>query len=156
MTRLMVLSILLLSCQTQKVAMISKVLPTTIVYKTKKNWNDLVPIQLSADKLTVISYPSPGDIMVNGELREPSVLRDGFLLDNYGIGPNSVFIRIKYREYSRLKQAPSLDSLYSLVIDKEPFVEMWDAGQRGNYNSTEELNSLVAGGFKNCKPIIAR
>ncbi len=60
--------------------------PPTIVYKTKGDYNKLVPVLLSNDKSEIISYPHPKALMVGGQLALPTILEKGYLLDNRGVG----------------------------------------------------------------------
>lgn len=60
-----------------------------IVYKTKSDYFNLVPVVLSDDKSKIISYPSPTDI--NSSLL-PTKLKNGYLIDNKGIQPNVAFL----------------------------------------------------------------
>ena len=117
-------------------------LPPTIVYKTKSNYNNLVPISLSKDKSRVSSYPSPWDIYYKGELAYPTELNQGYLLDNRGVGPDSVFLDITYEEYSKLNDTPSVEELLNLIKDYHPFLEMYacDPKYRGEI---EELNAII-------------
>lgn len=118
--------------------------PSTIIYKTHKNYFKNVPITLNESKTEIVSYPSPQDIFYNGELGYPTKLKKGYLLDNRGIGRNAVFLKYSYEEYSKLKEAPSLDDLMKGIIDKEPFTEIWDCGSRYNFKDIEiELNEII-------------
>ena len=118
--------------------------PPTIIYKTHKDYFKNVPITLNESKTEVDSYPAPQDIYYNGELAYPTKLKKGYLLDNRGIGRNTVFLKYSYEEYSKLKEAPSLDGLMKSIIDKEPFTEIWDCGNRYIFKDIEiELNEII-------------
>ena len=116
--------------------------PHAIVYKTKADYSKYVPVALSDDKSKIISYPAPQDVFTGGKLALPTELPHGFWLDNRGIGPNSCFIKVTYEEYSKMTQAPSPDELYKLIIDKNPFEEMFDLGLRHDFKD-EDIHAIV-------------
>jgi hypothetical protein len=116
--------------------------PPALVYKTKANYNNLVPVVLSDDKKTVTSYPDPTDIKGNYSL--PTILNNGYLLDNRGVEKNVAFLKLTYEEYSKLKSAPSPKELYNLIIDKDPLTELCDCGNKNEYTDiTKQLNKLI-------------
>jgi hypothetical protein len=96
-----------------------------IVYKMRNDYSNKVPVTLSADKKKVASYPAPTDVYYNGKLALPTVLANGYYLDNRGIGANTAFTKYTYEEYSKLSAAPSLDDLYHSIIDKDPFTVIY-------------------------------
>jgi hypothetical protein len=121
--------------------------PNLIVYKTKGNYNNLVPIRLSDDKTQIVSYPAPSDLKRDGKFATPIELKNGYLKDNIGIGKNTVFIKLTYEEYANLTNTILLSEMYKLIIDKDPFFEMYDCGTKGNFtNVTEELNKQILNG----------
>ena len=116
----------------------------TIVYKTKHDYAMNVPVTLSADRSKIVSYPSVADIYYKGELAYPYKLENGYLLDNRGINENSAFLKYTYEEYSKLKEIPVLSVLYISIIDKDPFIEIYNCGNRYRFkNEIEELNELI-------------
>jgi hypothetical protein len=117
--------------------------PCTI-YKTKKNYSYNVPVTLSADKTKIVSYPSPADVFYNGQLAYPTKLVKGYLLDNRGVSLNTAFTKYTYKEYSKLKEAPDLKTLYNSIIDKNPITEMYDCGNGYRFkNEVLELNEII-------------
>jgi hypothetical protein len=130
--------------------------PKAVVYKTKKNYNNLVPVTLSADKSRIASYPAPSDLKQNGNLAKPTKLKKNYLLDNRGIGKNTVFLNMTYEQYAALSEAPTLNEMYAMIVDKDPIAEMCDCGERSKYKNTEqELNKLIKSKKlkKNCQTI---
>jgi hypothetical protein len=118
--------------------------PPTLVYKTRLNYYNLVPVMLSDDKTEIISYPHPKDLKVGDALALPTSLKDGYLLDNRGIGSNVAFLKMTYEEYSKLESAPSLIELYDLIIDKDPLTELCNCGNRNAFkDKTSELNKII-------------
>lgn len=95
-----------------------------IIYRTKADYSQLVPITLSEDGQQVVSYPAPTDLMRGQDYTLPTPLADGWLLDNRGITPHSVFIRLSYAEYGALERSPSTEELLQLVVDPNPFVSI--------------------------------
>jgi hypothetical protein len=115
-----------------------------IIYKANADYAKFVPVTLSDDKTKVISYPAPQDVFTGGKLALPTELIRGFWLDNRGIGPNSCFIKITYEDYSKMTQAPSPDELYQLIIDKNPFTEMYDLGSLHDFkNPKSDINHII-------------
>jgi len=115
-----------------------------IVYKTKKKYNNLVPVLLSDDKSEIISYPHPSDIKIGDKFQTPTSLHNGYLLDNRGIGLNIGFLKLTYKEYSELHEVPPIIELYKMIIDKDPLVEMYDCGYKNAIpNLLEYLNDLI-------------
>ena len=84
----------------------------------KKDYSQNVPVLLSDNKLTIVSYPAVEDVMVNGKYPLPTLLKKGYYLDNRGIGPNVAFTKYTYEEYSKLSATPSVHELFQSIIDK--------------------------------------
>jgi len=118
--------------------------PATLVYKTRKDYRDYVPVLLSDDKTRIIAYPDPKDVK---NMPKPSELEKGYLLDNRGINQNVAFLNITYEAYSRRAAAPSLNELQNMIQDKNPLTELCDCGTRYRFrNPEEELNALIKKG----------
>lgn len=116
----------------------------TLVYKTRINFNENVPVILSEDKTKIISYPHPKDVSIENILVIPTKLNNGYLLDNKGISKNTAFISVKYDAFSKMKDAPSYDVLYSLIIDKDPITELYDCGNKIAFtNELSQLNHMI-------------
>jgi len=119
--------------------------PHLLVYKTRKDYRNLVPVQLSADKKSIISYPAPEDIRAMGNAILPTKLKKGYLMDNRGIGADVAFLDITYKQYAQLKAAPTTDKLYALIKDKAPLAMLCDCGLKSTYsNPAKEINALIA------------
>lgn len=119
--------------------------PRVIIYKMKKDYSRNVPVTLSEDRKTIVSYPHPRDIYTNGKLALPTQLKEGYWLDNRGINENVAFLSYTYEEYSQLTDAPDLNTLYKKIIDKDPIKEMWVCGHRHNYKDVVfELNNAIS------------
>lgn len=146
MVMIVVLAIIT-SCKTQKSAsniQNMSALPNVIIYKTKADYFDFVPITMSADKKEIISYPAPTDIKIGDNLTYPTKLKKGYLLDNRGINENSVFTTITYEQYSKLKEAPTLAYFYSHLKEKNPFIQILNLGKRTDFYDLEnEINKLI-------------
>jgi hypothetical protein len=118
--------------------------PHLLVYKTKKDYYDLVPVLLSIDKRSIVSYPHPTDLMFGSHLCLPTKLEGGFLLDNRGINLNVGFLNISYNEYSKLPTSPWMSDLQQLLIDTDPLTELYDLGLRNQYtNLRKEINKII-------------
>jgi hypothetical protein len=118
--------------------------PRILVYKTKANYNNLVPVILSDDKSKIVTYPHPKDIQTSSGFQVPIVLIDGYLLDVRGIGKNVAFLKLSYTDYSKLLNPPSLEDLYNMIIDKDPLTELYDCGVKNNTdNLVKQLNKQI-------------
>ncbi len=118
--------------------------PNLIVYKTKENYNNLVPVLLSEDKTQIVSYPHPKDLIVGNDMKLPTELNKGYLIDNRGIGRNVAFLKITYDEYSKLEDAPSLEYLFSKIIDKNPLIEFYNCGLTSSFTAEiQQLNKMI-------------
>lgn len=126
--------------------------PPCIIYRTRSDYSGNVPVILSGDKSRIVSYPDIKDIYYAGRLSVPTLLSDGFLLDNRGINAGVAFLSYTYDEYSKLSATPTATELMKKILDKSPLVEMYQCGQRSQYsNPVDELNAIIkAGDFKRC------
>lgn len=145
---IIIVMLIVVSCKTNKKPSASAketkketiMTPSVIIYKTRKDYADYVPIGLSADKKTITSYPDKTDIYYKVELATPTRLVNGFLLDNRGVNLNSAFLDYTYNEYSKLAETPTVEILLKHILDKEPFTEMYSCKCS---RDTAELNRLI-------------
>lgn len=118
--------------------------PQILVYKTRANYNNLVPVILSDDKSKIVSYPSQSDLKVGDVFLTPDTLLNGYLLDNKGIGLNVAFLKLTYVEYSKLEYVPKLEELYKIIVDKDPLQELCDCGiKKSKDGLITQLNGLI-------------
>lgn len=121
--------------------------PAALVYKTKADYRDKVPVILSEDKTRVVSYPHPSDLKTDSGYIIPTDLAEGYLLDNKGITANVAFLKLNYSEYAALEFVPSLEELYALILDKDPLTELCSCGNRKSFKDmTAQLNDLIKKG----------
>jgi hypothetical protein len=114
-----------------------------------------VPVMMSADKSKIESYPDIRDIYYEGKFALPTLLENGYLLDNRGIGPQVAFLWYTYEDYSKLSHTPTVEDLMTGLQDRDPLVEMYQCGQRSQYTNIEqELNDLIKSGkLSTCKKL---
>lgn len=118
--------------------------PQALVYKTNGDYYNLVPVLLSDDKTEIVSYPHPKDLIVGADYLLPTLLDNGYLLDNRGIGKNVAFLKLTYQEYSELENPPTLPELYDYIIDKNPLTELCDCGNKTAFTDIDkQLNDLI-------------
>lgn len=118
--------------------------PHVLVYKTKTNCRCKVPVVLSSDKKTVVSYPDPADVQTGSNNLLPVSLHKGYLLDQRGVGLNTAFLNISYKKYSKLNAVPTQKELYAMIADKDPLTELYDCGVKDDSkNSKKALNQLI-------------
>lgn len=119
--------------------------PQILVYKTKKDYSNFVPVLLSEDKTEIISYPHPNDLIVGNGFPFPTTLNNHYLLDNRGINKNVAFLKFTYQEYSELKTLPTLKELFDNILDKDPLIELCDCGNKTAFSDpVKQLNSLIS------------
>ena len=147
-----ILALFISSCTATKIdAEMVNALAPVIVYKTKTDYNNKVPVILNETKDMISSYPAPSDLFYNGKLAIPSVLKKEYLLDRRGINQNTAFTSYTYEEYSSLKSAPTIQELYDSIIDNDPFLEIYNCGKMGDYDDLEKaLKKHIRNGFKDC------
>ena len=124
--------------------MISYLGEQAIIYKTTKDYSRYVPVTMDASRTKIISYPSPKDVYYKGKLALPVKLNKGFWLDNRGINANSVFLKITYEDYAKLREAPLLKDMMTLVEDKNPVTEIYSLGNRSRFkDEVNEINGII-------------
>lgn len=123
-----------------------------IVYKTTEDFSNRVPVTMNREKTQIISYPDPSDLLSGNQLTLPTVLINGYLLDNRGISENVVFLKYTYLEYSQLSSVPTLEQLKQSILSLYPLLEIFQCGHHSDYkNLIPELNQLITKGFPGCK-----
>lgn len=140
------------ACKSKQTPMAVKGPPTlanapVIIYKTKADYSLHVPVTLSEDKQSITSFPAPSDVYYGGDFAYPIALADGFYLDRRGVDENSAFTKWTYYEYSRLSKSPSETEITNMILDRDPFIEIYHCGNRNDFRDIEkELNTLIAKG----------
>lgn len=119
-------------------------LPPVVIYKTKADYSNLVPIQLNDDKTKVVSFPDPRDVY---DSKRPTQLNDGFLLDNFGIGKNVAYLDYTYEEYAALNSVPGMETLMQHICDRDPLTAYYVSNKdysRTDGRSVDKLNEAIA------------
>lgn len=129
--------------------------PPTVIYKMKSDYSKLVPVILNEEKTKVASYLAPKDLFnPEGELRFPIALGDDFYLDEIGVGVHTAYLSLNIDQYAHMLQAPSADSLFQLIVDKDPFEKMYNLGNRKQYEDKELVKEIFSSGkFKAYKKL---
>lgn len=120
---------------------------TLWVYKTKNDYSNNVALELSEDKSKITSFPGPSDI----KFKWPLKLHQDFYLGGAFGGVNTGYLSLTKTEYSQYEISPGPDSLYKLLIDKDPFLEFYEYIDRHNVFAndgidTVKLNQLIDNG----------
>ena len=138
-----ILLILLTSCGSSQYVNSSHAI---VVYKTKKNYNHIVAVTLNTDKTSIINYPDPSDI--RSFRPYPIQLKSKYLLDQRGIDSNVAFLKLSYRQYSKLKVVPEPYFILSnLILDNDPILEFHVINQYPpNSNVKQLLNQRIVNG----------
>ena len=129
--------------------------PALVVYKTKKDYSNNVPVILSADRHSIVSYPDPATFK-NADHYLPTKLKGGYLLDNRGINTNVAYLKLTYAQYAALPKALPAETMMKMIIDKHPLKEMCNCGSRYAFNNvTNSLDSIIKTGKlrKVCKAL---
>jgi hypothetical protein len=153
----LILAALLFSCKSGKNIsqknndMSVSAVEQTIIYKTIRDFSQLVPVIMNDDRTQIVSYPAPTDLLYKGKPALPVQLINGYLLDNRGIGTNVAFMSFTYAEYAALKEVPSMEVLLSKIVEKYPLAEMYFCGRRDSYKNLDDLNKLIENGFPDCR-----
>lgn len=130
--------------------------PRALVYRTRADHRNHVPVLLSEDGSRIISYPHPKDLRLADGPPLPTPLGKGYLLDNRGISMHVAFLGITYAEYAALDEAPSLEKLQSMIIDKDPLTELCECGPKAGFKDiARELGAWVDSGelLQHCKKL---
>lgn len=115
-----------------------------MVYKTKADYDSLVPVVMSDDKTEILSFPDISMIKDSLHYPLPGKLHNGYLLDNAGIWKNVAFLKYTYKQYAELDTTPSAQELLSKLADKDPLTEICDCGNRSLIADPEkQINSLI-------------
>jgi hypothetical protein len=131
--------------------------PPTIVYKTNGDYSHLVAVTYSETLDKITYFPDPIDFSDDKRSKSPVLLKNEYLLDQLGIGPESVYTSYTIEAYAALNEAPHPDSLHKQIRYKNPFLEMYNCGNRFQYENPEkQINALIAAGelSKRCKKLI--
>lgn len=118
-----------------------------MVYKTRADYLNKVPVQLSEDKKTIISYPSASDLKRKGSFTFPVELAENYLLDRRGIGLNTAFLEWTYETYFTEGGAPSVKDLKELIVDDDPFLELYQCPHKNEESDVAAyINGLIMNG----------
>lgn len=127
--------------------------PMAIVYQTSgDNAMDLVPITLSADGKSIVSYPAPGDL---NDGQTPINLGDGWWLDRRGLSAHSVFTTYTYEEYEAMQHAPALQELMNHIDRNVRITRMVELPITAAEAEADPavVRAYTEGGFPDCKEI---
>lgn len=147
---LFVISILVLTSNCEKIFQNDR--DIIWVYKTKSDYTDKVSVQLSEDKSEIKSLPAPSDVDTTGS--RPLHLIEGYYL-NGSKGSNTGYLSLTKKEYSKYEVALSRDSMYNMLIDKDPFIRFYSRdNDKGFQNEnvspygidTAKINDLIRRG----------
>jgi hypothetical protein len=102
---------------------------TTIqIYKfdTASDYSNNVPVELSLDKNKITSNPSELNT------RWPIRLVSGYYL-NGSMGVNSGYLSLTIEEYNSYDIIPGVDSLFKLLVEKDPYLEYYQRNDDGTF-----------------------
>ena len=117
-----------------------------VIYKTRQDYRKLVSVQLSDDGRSLSAFPAPSDV-VN---QSPVELADGYLLKRM---PGNVFLSLTIEEYAGHYRAYTPEELYALIIDRQPYLEIYDCSACSSVD-TASINRLIRQGrLEECKSL---
>ncbi len=130
-------------------------IPRAVVYRTNGNFNDNVPVTLSADRKKIVAFPAPSDISPECA---PLPLADGYLLDRRGISANSAFTRYTYAEYAALPSAPDIMELKESIIGGAEVTDiiLLPMSLSEAAADSAKCDNLVTNGFPGCNILLKR
>jgi hypothetical protein len=106
-----------------------------VVYKTKKDYREHVSVQLSEDGRSIVAFPGRTDVRA----QRPVELAEGYLLKRM-VG--NAFLSITIEEYAASTDTLSPEDLRALVIDKKPYLEIYECSACSDGDTTS-LNQLI-------------
>ncbi len=118
-----------------------------VIYKTTNDMSQYVPIIMDSEKKNIISYPAISDVSLS---KKPTTLKNGYLLDNFGLSVNSAYTSYTIDNYAHLPKQPSIQNLKTNILNLNPIVEMYSCPNGMSY---EDLNNEIDNGFKHCKKL---
>ena len=114
--------ILLYSCE---IGMDDDTMIHVYKFKASKDYSEYVPVELSADKKKITAAPG-------GISSMPIKLIDGYY-SRGALGVNTGYLSITIEEHNAYEIKPGLDSLYKLLIEKDPFLEYYHRDDDGTF-----------------------
>jgi hypothetical protein len=115
-----------------------------IVYKSREDFSAYVPVRLSEDGSRIVSFPAPQDLKSGEHFLRPIRLKQGYWLDQQGVGLTTAFLRLTYEEYAALKSPPAPQQLIDQILVKAPFVEMYHCGRVTDFkDAPKEINEII-------------
>jgi hypothetical protein len=121
--------------------------PPTLVYKTRADYADYVPVRMNDTRTEVVFCPDPRDLRKPDGYNEPIALAQGYFVDNRGIDTNIAFLKLTYQDYANLTRRPTQRELAELILDKDPLLELCDCGSRTVFQNVEAaLNAAITAG----------
>lgn len=124
-------------------------LPHAVIYRTSAPSDSLVPVTVTGGK--IVSFPAPTDLTAM-----PGKLKDGWLLDNRGINPDSRFTHWTYAEYKAMKSAPSLSEIMAALVPGITVTEIVSLPCRIGEATVEMADSLITAGLPGCEVTFKR
>ena len=119
-------------------------LPPLLIYKTRGDYRNQVPVTLNEEKTEIINFPAPQDLFYGGELAIPVSLEQGWLLDIRGIGVGVAFLSMTYEEYVSLDTIPTAKQLFEMILDNDPVNAMFVCGNRfGNEEDVIRAERII-------------
>ncbi len=126
--------------------------PATRAFKPGGDYAGNVMVTLSPDLREVISYPECNEV---DSSMAPVKLARGYYLDRGGVGPNTVFLRWTYDEYSRLPETPTPSQIIEAVIPDSHIAEIIEIPLGINYAKIhpEMADTILTKRFNEVKTI---
>lgn len=127
------------------------VLPNARIYRTSIDVDALVPVTVNPSTGQLVSFPAPTDIT---GASMPVVLKDGWLLDRRGIGPDTRFINYTYSQYHDLTEAPSVERLLESIVPDARVTEIVELPYKVGAVTPAMADSLITAGLPGCDYIL--
>lgn len=129
------------------------VMPNARIYRTSTDVDALVPVTVNPATGQLVSYPAPTDIT---GASMPVVLKDGWLLDRRGIGPDTRFVNYTYSQYHDLTEAPSPSRLLESIVPDARVTEIVELPYKVGTVTPAMADSLISAGLPGCSFILEK
>ena len=128
-------------------------MPNARIYRTSTDVDALVPVTVNPVSGKLVSYPAPTDIT---GASMPVVLKDGWLLDRRGIGPDTRFINYTYSQYHDLTEAPSPERLLASIVPDARVTEIVELPYKTGEVTPAMADSLISAGLPGCNIVFEK
>ncbi len=128
-------------------------IPQAVIYQMNGAWQDFVPVTLSTDGSSLVSFPAVTDI---NDSQRPIELADEWWLDCRGISPPTAFTGYTYTRYAALSETPSPKTLLASLLPDARITRIVKLPMTLNQARKDipAVNNLIRRGLPGCTVIL--